>query len=152
MYIIYIYVYIYIYIYLSIYIYIREGIYRERCGWINKWKENTQPVSHLHDFQVLLQYWRCHYYLLIWRCLSKYHVDTLNLIVTMVFCEHCKNYRQFTKSTSAEILRISFGDSTGSVETVHRRKISTPGNQKNCSTLRSGSYLCQDLPVSFIQR
>ena len=50
--------------------------------WLNKQvkrvlRSDTRPVSRLYDFQVWLQCWRCHYYLIIWRCLSNHEVRYL---------------------------------------------------------------------------
>ena len=33
---------------------------------------DTRPASRLCNFQLWLQFWHYHYYLLIWRCLSNY--------------------------------------------------------------------------------
>ena len=50
--------------------------YTEICKvriW-DDWMSDTRPVSRLYDFQMWLQCWRYHYYLLIWCCLSNYDV------------------------------------------------------------------------------
>ena len=58
--------------------------------WLNEQvkkvlRSDTRPVSRLYDFQVWLQCWRYHYYLLIWRCLSNYDVRYL--------CAYIKSHR-----------------------------------------------------------
>ena len=39
--------------------------------------DETWPVSRVYDFQVWLQCWRYHYYLLIWCCLTNFDVRYL---------------------------------------------------------------------------
>ena len=66
--------------------------------WLNKQvkrvlRSDTRPVSRLYDFQVWLQCWRYHYYLLIWRCLSNYGVRYL--------CAYIKSHRSDVSSVNA---------------------------------------------------
>ena len=119
-YIIYVYRYIYIYLYIRICIctyihYTQICIYTYRwtsikrtcklcvclsknLKWLNKQfkrplRSDTRPVSRLYDFQVWLQCWRYHYYLLIWRCLSNYDVRYL--------CAYIKSHRSDVSSVNA---------------------------------------------------
>ena len=66
--------------------------------WLNKQvkralKSDTRPVSRPYDFQVWLQYWRYHYYFLIWLCLSNYDVRYL--------CAYIKFHRSDVSSMNA---------------------------------------------------
>ena len=68
---------------------------------------DTRPVSRLYKFQMWLQCWRYHYYLLIWHFLSnyevRYYVHILNPIETMFSVNTAKNIRTFTQSAGGEI-------------------------------------------------
>ena len=66
--------------------------------WLNKpvkivLRSDTRPVACLCDFQVWLQCWCYHYYLLIWHCLSNYDVRYL--------CAYIKSHRSDVSSVNA---------------------------------------------------
>ena len=66
--------------------------------WLNKQvkrvrRSDTRLVSRLYDFQVWLQCWCYHYYLLVWRCLSNYDVRYL--------CAYIKSHRSDVSSVNA---------------------------------------------------
>ena len=56
-------------------------------------RSDTRPVSRLYDFQVWLQCWRYHYYLLVWLCLSNFDVRYL--------CAYIKSHRSDVSSVNA---------------------------------------------------
>ena len=56
-------------------------------------RSDTRSVLRLYDFQLWLQWWRYHYYLLFWHCLSNYDVRYL--------CAYIKSHRRDVSSVNA---------------------------------------------------
>ena len=72
-------------------------------------RSNTRPVSGLYDFQfsslnTVLPLPLLFTYLRLSKQVSHIFAQILNLIETMFFCEHWKEYRNFTQSLGAGIL------------------------------------------------
>ena len=63
-------------------------------------RSDTGPVSRLYHFQVWLQCWRYHYYLIIWSCLSNYDVRYL--------CVYIKSHRSDVSSVNAVEATLAF--------------------------------------------
>ena len=110
---------------------------------------NTPAVSPNMDFQVWLQCWCYHYYLLVWCCLGNCDVRHLcGFIASHWNKKHCKKARflpnthvqKFFPNVHCPLILGQFAKRF--VETAWRQKISTPGISRNSSTLLSGCYVC----------